>query len=80
MLRNARLIIGVCLLAGVSLTTVIAWSTGLIERIVSTVAGIWEGIVTWLSSPMSWEHFFAGAGVLLVPLIILVVISVIADG
>ncbi|MFI5702554.1 hypothetical protein ACIA78_21215 [Streptomyces xanthochromogenes] len=34
----------------------------------------------WISSPLGWEHLFAGAGVLIVPIIVLVLIFAIADG
>jgi len=79
-LRNARFIIGLCVLTGVSLTTVIAWTSGTLDRIMTTVAGLWQSFMAWLDSPMTWEHLFAGAGVLFVPILLLLVISAITDG
>ena len=80
MLRNARFIIGLCVLTGVSLTTVLAWTSGVLDQIVTIVTGLWEGFMSWLNSPMNWEHLFAGAGVLFVPILVLLVISAITDG
>ncbi|WP_405749065.1 hypothetical protein OG232_03830 [Streptomyces sp. NBC_01411] len=34
----------------------------------------------WINSPLGWEHILAGAGVLIVPVIVLVLIFAIADG
>lgn len=79
MLRNTRTIVGLCMLSGVSITAVIGWATGFFAWAVSSVRGLWEGFIAFLNSPFSWEHLAAGAGVLLVPIVIIVVIFALAD-
>jgi hypothetical protein len=75
MLRNTRTIVGLCALSGVSVTAVIGWATWA----VGSVRSLWDGFIAFLNSPFSWEHLAAGAGVLLIPIIIIVVIFAIAD-
>jgi hypothetical protein len=33
----------------------------------------------WINSPLGWEYLLAGAGVLIVPVIVLILIFAIAD-
>lgn len=79
MFRSARAIVGLCLIGGVSLATVIGWATGFFGQVAAFVSGLWTGFTTWLSSPFGWDHILAGGGLLLVPVAILVVIFAIAD-
>ncbi|MFF1880279.1 hypothetical protein ACFVVC_02255 [Pseudarthrobacter sp. NPDC058196] len=79
MFRNTRTIVGLCVVSGVSLTTIIGWATGFFAWVMGSVRGLWEGLIAFLNSPFSWEHLAAGAGVLLIPIIIIVVIFAVAD-
>ncbi|WP_424863087.1 hypothetical protein [Streptomyces sp. MMS24-I29] len=77
--RNTRLVVGLCLASGISAAAVIGWLTGFFARIADFVAGLWNELVTWLDSPLGWDHLLAGAGVLLAPVILLVVILALSD-
>jgi hypothetical protein len=79
MFKSARAIVGLCLVGGVSLATVIGWATGFFGQVAAFVGGLWTGFATWLSSPFGWDHVIAGAGVLLIPIAILVVIIAVVD-
>ncbi|MEV0443600.1 hypothetical protein AB0I84_23505 [Streptomyces spectabilis] len=48
--------------------------------IASTVCGLWNNFMGWANSPLEWERLLAGAGVLIVPVIVLMLIFAIADG
>ncbi|MER6367195.1 hypothetical protein ABT255_02245 [Streptomyces mirabilis] len=80
MFKSARLIIARSLIGGVSLAAIIGWGTGLFGVIADTVSGLWNNFMGWLNSPLGWEHLLAGAGVLIIPVIVLVLIFAIADG
>lgn len=80
MFKSARLIIALSLIGGVSLAAIIGWVTGFFGSIADTVAGLWNNFMGWINSPLGWEHLLAGAGVLIVPVIVLVLIFAIADG
>jgi hypothetical protein len=80
MFRNVRLVISLGLLSGVSLAGVVGWATGFFDRAWQFVSGHWAGFMELLNSPWSWEMLMVGAGVLLVPIVILIVIFAIADG
>ncbi|MFF8914194.1 hypothetical protein ACF08M_12920 [Streptomyces sp. NPDC015032] len=77
--KSARAVIALSLVGGVGLAAVVGWATGFFASAAGTVAGLWSSLVGWINSPLSWEHLLAGAGVLLVPVVILVLIFVIAD-
>lgn len=83
MLRSARMIVGLCLFGGVSLSVVVGWATGFFGQVAAFAAGLWQrltGRVTgWISSEVGWDHLAAGAGVLIFAAIVLVVIFAIAD-
>ena len=79
MLRNTRTIVGLCALSGVSVSAVIGWATGFFAWTVGSVRSLWDGFIAFLNSPFSWEHLAAGAGVLIIPIIIIVVIFAVAD-
>lgn len=79
MLRNTRTIVGLCALSGVSVTAVIGWATGFFTWAVGSVHSLWDGFIAFLNSPFSWEHLAAGAGVLIIPIVIIVVIFALAD-
>ena len=79
MLRNTRTIVRLCVLSGVSVTGVIAWATGFFAWAVGSVRSLWDGFIAFLNSPFSWEHLAAGAGVLIIPIVIIVLIFAIAD-
>lgn len=79
MFKNTRTIVGLCSLSGVSVTAVIGWATGFFAWAVGSARGLWDGFIALLNSPFSWEHLAAGAGVLLIPIVIIFVIFVIAD-
>ncbi|WP_247040330.1 hypothetical protein [Arthrobacter rhizosphaerae] len=79
MFKSTRAIVGLCLVGGVSLATVIGWSTGFFSQVAAFVGGLWTGFTTWLSSPFGWDHVIAGAGVLLIPVAILVAIFIVVD-
>ncbi|WP_030559197.1 hypothetical protein [Streptomyces aureocirculatus] len=77
---QARAIIVLGLIGGVSLAVIIGWGTGFFVAIASTGAGLWNDFMGWINSPLRWEHLLAGAGVLIVPVIVLVLIFAVADG
>ncbi|MFJ8018693.1 hypothetical protein [Streptomyces sp. NPDC096311] len=52
----------------------------LFASIAGTVAGLWNDFMGWINSPLGWEHLLAGASVLFVPVIVLILIFAIADG
>ncbi|MEV7953010.1 hypothetical protein [Streptomyces sp. NPDC088141] len=79
MFKSARALIALGLIGGVSLAVIVGRVTGFFGSVASTVAGLWSNLMGWISSPLSWEHLLAGAGVLLVPVIILILIFAIAD-
>ncbi|MEU3051597.1 hypothetical protein ABZ705_34865 [Streptomyces sp. NPDC006984] len=79
MLKSARVIIAFGLISGVSLAAVIGWVTGFFGSIADTGAGVWNDFMGWTNSPLGWEHLLAGAGALLVPVIVLILIFAIAD-
>ncbi|MFI8091533.1 hypothetical protein ACIF9R_24970 [Streptomyces sp. NPDC086080] len=79
MFKSARLIIALSLIGGVSLAVIIGWVTGFFVSIADTVAGLWNDFTDWINLPLGWEHLLAGAGVLFVPVIVLIVIFAIAD-
>ncbi|MCT9105274.1 hypothetical protein [Streptomyces mirabilis] len=80
MFKSARLIIALGLIGGVSLAAIMGWVTGFFGAIADTVAGLWNDFMGWINSPLGCEHLLAGAGVLLVPVIVLVLIFAVADG
>ncbi|WP_433855095.1 hypothetical protein [Streptomyces kronopolitis] len=80
MFKSARLIVALGLIGGVSLAAIIGWVTGFFGAIADTVADLWNDFMGWVNSPLGWEHLLAGAGVLIVPVIVLVLIFAIADG
>ncbi|MDO5865120.1 MULTISPECIES: hypothetical protein [Paenarthrobacter] len=67
------------MLSGVSVAAVVSLATGFFAWIMGSVRSLWEGFIAFLNSPFSWEHLIAGAGVLLIPIIIIVVIFALAD-
>lgn len=72
MLRNARFIVGLCALAGIFITGVIAWSTGLFSRITVGVADVWGRLldsIDGLSTSGLLAAFGAGAAMLLIAII-----------
>ncbi|NUQ96218.1 MAG: hypothetical protein HOY79_06510 [Streptomyces sp.] len=79
MFKSARLIIVLSLIGGVGLVVIIGWVTGFFGSIADTVAGLWNDFMDRINSPLGWEHLLAGAGVLFVPVIVLILIFVIAD-
>ncbi|MFF8902615.1 hypothetical protein ACF082_34675 [Streptomyces lydicus] len=80
MFKSARLIIALSLIGGISLAAVIGWVTGFFGSSASIVGGLWNDFMDWINSPLGWEHLLAGAGVLFVPVIVLILIFAIADG
>ncbi|MFJ5724742.1 hypothetical protein [Streptomyces sp. NPDC093149] len=80
MFKSARAIIALGLIGGVSLAVIVGWVTGFLASIASTVAGLRNDFIGWINLPLGWEHLLAGAGVLLVPIIVLVLIFAIAEG
>lgn len=80
MFRSARAIIALGLIGGVSLAVIVGWVTGFFASIADTVAGLENDFMGWVNSPLGWEHLLAGAGALIVPVIVLVLIFAIADG
>lgn len=80
MFRNLRLLIGLCALTGISIAGIVGWATGMFGRIAYHVSATWESLITWLDQPVTSTHMFAGAGAILVPLLILLaVILVLTD-
>ncbi|MDL5199566.1 hypothetical protein [Streptomyces sp. ALI-76-A] len=80
MFKRTRLVIALSLIGGVSLAAIIGWVTGFFSSIADTVGGLWNDFMGWINSPLGWEHLLAGAGVLIVPVIVLVLIFAIVDG
>ncbi|MFJ1733161.1 hypothetical protein [Streptomyces sp. NPDC088254] len=80
MFKSARVIIALGLIGGVSLAVIVGWVTGFFALVATTVSGLWNDFMGWINSPLGWEHLLAGAGVLIVPVIVLVLIFAIADG
>ncbi|MEU6263721.1 hypothetical protein [Saccharopolyspora shandongensis] len=78
MFKSTRAIIGICLLGGVSVATVIGWATGFFAQVVSFFNGLWNSLIAWLDSPFGWDHLLAGASVLIVPIVLLVVLFALA--
>lgn len=80
MLRNARLIIALCALTGVSVAGLVGWATGFLAEATAWVSGTWVNLMTWIDQPMTMGHAFAGVGVVLIPLgIMLATILVMID-
>ncbi|GHB82333.1 hypothetical protein GCM10010306_091140 [Streptomyces umbrinus] len=78
--KSARLVVALSLIGGVSLAVVIGRVTEFFGSIADAVASLWNDFMDWINSPLGWEHLLAGAGVLFVPVIVLVLIFAIADG
>ena len=74
MFRSTRAVVVLCAICGVSVTAIIGWATGFFTRLAGIVGGWWNGLTEWLGSPLTLEHILAGAGVILVPVILLAVI------
>ncbi|MGI8306960.1 hypothetical protein [Saccharopolyspora hattusasensis] len=79
MFKSTRATIGICLLGEASVATVTGWATGFFAQVVSFFNGLWNSFIAWLNSPFGWDHLLAGAGVLIAPIILLVVILALAD-
>lgn len=80
MLRNARLIITLCALTGVSVAGLVGWATGLFAEATTWISGSWINLMTWIDQPMTMNHAFAGVGAVLIPLgIMLATILVMVD-
>lgn len=79
MFKSVRAVLGLCLIAGISLGAVVGWATGFFGDVATRVGQAWTGLTAWLSQPFGWDHLLAGLGVLAVPIILLVVIFAIAD-
>lgn len=77
--RNIRLVLGLLALAGVCTAGIVGWATGFFADVVGWVSSRYDAFMTWISEPMSWEHLFAGAGVLLVPLALLMALMVLTE-
>ncbi|GAA1457638.1 hypothetical protein NE857_21425 [Nocardiopsis exhalans] len=75
MLRNSRFIVGLCVLAGVSIAGVIAWVTGFFSRLAS---GLWSRLldaIDGLSASGLLAAFGAGAAMLVIVLIAIIAIT-----
>lgn len=46
MFKSTRAIVGLCLVGGVSLATVIGWVTGFFSQVAAFVGGLWTGFTT----------------------------------
>lgn len=80
MLRNARLILALSALTGISIAGVIGWATGFFGELTSAVGATWNDIMVWLEQPISWSHLFAGAGAIVIPLaLLLALVLVVTD-
>jgi hypothetical protein len=77
--RNVQTVIGFCLIGGISAAAVVGWTTGFFARIAEVFRGLCGSVRAWLDSLFGWDHVLAGAGVPLVPLIVLITIFAIAD-
>ncbi len=70
-----------CLTAGLTTVGVLAWAQ--IERwwtgLWTGLAAWWAGVQEWLSQPLDMSHVMAGAGVLLVPVIVGLGILILTD-
>lgn len=80
MIRNARTVVALCALTGVSLVGVIGWATGFFEAVFTKVAGIWNDFIGRINQPFDLAHIFAGAGGVLVAVgIALAIVFALAD-
>lgn len=79
MFSTVRRIIGLCLSGGVGLVVVVAWATGLFRHAWDRASGLWNGFLVWLNSPIGMDHVMTLAGVLTVPILLLVVMFAITD-
>lgn len=80
MFRTARAITGLAVLGGVSIAGIVAWATGFLKRAITWALGLWDSLQTWLHQPWGIDHLLAGAGAVLVPLVILGLIVLIISG
>lgn len=85
--RFSGLAIGASILGGVTLVGIIAWLTGavawftnLIDTAFAKIGELWQHLMAWIDQPFDLAHLFAGAGVVLVPLLILGVIVLVLSG
>lgn len=79
MFKSARAIVVLCVFTGVSAAAVVGWVTGFFAQLTAFFGGLWNNLLEWINSPLSWDHLFAGAGILLVPVAALVIIFALAD-
>ncbi|QWF85674.1 hypothetical protein [Amycolatopsis sp. CA-230715] len=79
MFRHDRTVVVLCLLSTVLIAVAVGWATGFLASVGAAVCRIWDGVISWLYSPFGWDHLLAGAGVLIVPILIVVIILVLAN-
>jgi hypothetical protein len=79
MLRNAKLAISLTVIGVLSVAGVVGWVTGCFSRAAAFLGGTWKGFVALLSSPVNWNDLIAGAGALLAPVVLLLVIISMTD-
>lgn len=79
LVRNARVLIALGIISGVSISGVIAYTTGVFHRCIAMITGAVDGIVAWINSPLGYDHLVAGLGVLVAPLIAVFIMLALTD-
>ena len=74
-----RKTLGLVLVGGVGVGSVVGWTTGLYGRIAAAVRQLWAGIQDWLSQPLTLDRVLVGLGGLGAPVILLVVLMALTD-
>lgn len=76
MLRNARFIVGLCALAGVSVAGVIAWVTGFFSRLAVGVADVWDWLLAFEGLSLGDLLASVGAGAAMLAIILVVIMAI----
>lgn len=76
MFRTTRFIVGGSIGGGVLIAALVAWATGLFDKLMTYLGGRWEAVLEWISSP---SHFFISFGALAVPICIIIILLAITD-
>lgn len=80
LIRSARAIITLGIMAGVLTTAgIVGWVTGTIHRAATLASVWWHRLVVWVNQPWDMSHILASASVLVVPTLIVMGFLVLTD-
>lgn len=62
-IRTARLVVALCVLAGISVTTIVGFVTGFIQDVTARIVGLVQTVWLWISSISGEQLLTIGGGI-----------------